>query len=80
MNDSILNSLFLNEDNAFENLWILYIIYAILTGLYSFYYNPFTAFLYAGITLEINLRVFEYTTGTTLRQIFRRRHPTMVAF
>ena len=80
MNDSILISLFLNEDNALENLWILYIIYAILIGFYSFYYNLLTAFLYGGITLEISIRIFEYTTGTTFRQLFRRRHPTMVAF
>jgi uncharacterized membrane protein YqjE len=78
MSDSILINMLLNEDNALENTWIIYIVFAILTGLYCIWYNLFKSMVYAGISLEIVLRIIEFFVQSALVWAFRRRHPTMV--
>jgi hypothetical protein len=78
MSDSILINMLLNEDNALENIWVIYIVFAILTLVYSVWYNLFSAGLYAGITLELALRLIHFFVEFALVWAFRRRHPTMV--
>ena len=78
MSDSILINMLLNEDNALENTWIIYIVFALLTGLYCIWYNLFKSMVYAGISLEIVLRIIEFFVQSALVWAFRRRHPTMV--
>jgi len=79
MSDSILITMLLNEDNALENTWVIYIVFALLTGLYSIWYNLLSATVYAGISLEIALRLVEFFVQSALIWAFRRRHPTMTA-
>jgi hypothetical protein len=79
MSDSILINMILNEDNGLENTWIIYTVFACLTFGYYMYYNLFTAFVYAGITLELSLRVLDFFVKSALHWAFRRRHPTMAA-
>lgn len=77
MSDSILITMLLNEDNALENTWVIYIVFAFLTMVYSVWYNLFSAAVYAGISLEIALRFIEFFVQSALVWAFRRRHPTM---
>jgi len=79
MSDSILITMLLNEDNALENTWVIYIVFALLTGLYCVWYNVVSATLYAGISLEIILRLLEFFVQSAVMWAFRRRHPTMAA-
>ena len=61
MSDSLVLRLLLDEGNTIQNLWKFYLIYAILTGIYYLFMNFMRAFLYAGITLEIIMRLCVYT-------------------
>ena len=61
MSDSLVIRLILDETSTVKNLWKFYLIYAILTGIYYIFMNFMKAFLYAGITLEILLRLCVYT-------------------
>jgi len=79
MSDSILITMLLNEDNALENTWVIYIVFALLTGLYCVWYNVVSAMVYAGISLEIVLRLLEFFVQSALVWAFRRRHPTLAA-
>jgi hypothetical protein len=69
----------LNEDNALENIWIIYIVFGCLTLGYYMYYNLFAAFIYAGITLELALRVLDFFVKSALHWAFQRRRPTLAA-
>ena len=77
MSDSILINMLLNEDNALENTWVIYIVFALLTVLYSLWYNLLKAMVYAGITLELVLRIVEFFVQSAVMWAFRRRRPTM---
>jgi hypothetical protein len=77
MSDSILITMVLNENNALENTWVIYVVFALLTGVYCIWYNLFSAALYAGISLEIVLRLLEFFVQSSLIWAFHRRHPTM---
>ena len=79
MSDSILITMLLNEDNALENTWVIYLVFALLTGLYCVWYNLVSATVYAGISLEIILRLLEFFVQSAVMWAFRRRHPTMTA-
>ena len=77
MSDSILITMVLNENNALENTWVIYIVFTFLTMVYCIWYNLFSAALYAGISLEIVLRLLEFFVQSSLIWAFHRRHPTM---
>ena len=77
MSDSILITMLLNEDNALENTWVIYIVFGLLTMLYCVWYNLFKSMVYAGISLEIILRLLEFFVQSAVMWAFRRRHPTM---
>jgi hypothetical protein len=79
MSDSILINMLLNEDNALENTWVIYIVFTLLTGVYCVWYNLFKSMVYAGITLELVLRILKFFVESALTWAFRRRHPTMTA-
>lgn len=77
MSDSILITMLLNEDNALENAWVIYVVFGLLTMVYCIWYNLFKSMVYAGISLEIVLRIIEFFVQSSLMWAFRRRHPTM---
>jgi hypothetical protein len=77
MSDSILITMLLNEDNALENTWVIYGVFALLTMVYCVWYNLFKSIVYAGISLEIVLRILEFFVQSAVMWAFRRRHPTM---
>lgn len=77
MSDSILIRMLLNEDNALENTWVIYVVFAFLTMVYCVWYNLFKSIVYAGISLEIVLRIIEFFVQSAVMWAFRRRHPTM---
>ena len=77
MSDSILIRMLLNEDNALENAWVIYSVFVLLTMVYCIWYNLFKSMVYAGISLEIVLRLIEFFVQSSLMWAFRRRHPTM---
>jgi len=77
MSDSILITMLLNEDNALENTWVIYVVFAFLTMVYCVWYNVVSSMVYAGISLEIVLRLIEFFVQSSLMWAFRRRHPTM---
>ena len=79
MSDSILITMLLNEDNALENAWVIYVVFGLLTMVYCIWYNLFKSMVYAGISLEIVLRIIEFFVQSSLMWAFRRRHPTMTA-
>ena len=79
MSDSILINMLLNEDNALENTWVIYIVFALLTVVYCIWYNLFKSMVYAGITLELALRAVGFFVESALTWAFRRRRPTMTA-
>ena len=77
MSDSILITMLLNEDNALENTWVIYVVFAFLTMVYCVWYNVVSSMVYAGISLEIVLRLIEFFVQSSLIWAFHRRHPTM---
>ena len=80
MGDSIVIRILLNEDGDINNVLFLYIVYVLLAGLYMLQYSIVHSILYAGITLEIILRIIEWLSVAIIRHMVYRRHPTMVAF
>jgi hypothetical protein len=79
MSDSILIRMLLNEDNALENTWVIYVVFAFLTMIYCVWYNVVSSMVYAGISLEIVLRLIEFFVQSSLMWAFQRRHPTLAA-
>ena len=79
MSDSIVITLFLNENADLEHVWMFYTLYIIATFMYYVSYDLMNSILYAGITLEILFRVFEYLTNLKVAYLLQRR-PTMTAF
>ena len=79
MSDSILINMLLNEDNALENTWVIYIVFGLLTMVYCVWYNIVSSMVYAGISLEIILRLLEFFVQSAVMWAFQRRHPTMAA-
>ena len=77
MSDSILITMLLNEDNALENTWVIYVVFGLLTMVYCIWYNLFKSMVYAGISLELVLRIIEFFVQSSLMWAFRRQHPTM---
>ena len=79
MSDSILIRMLLNEDNALENTWVIYVVFAFLTMVYCVWYNVVSSMVYAGISLEIVLRLIEFFVQSSLMWAFQRRHPPLAA-
>jgi hypothetical protein len=78
MSDSIVITLFLNENADLEHVWIFYTMYMVVSLMYYISYDLIQSILYAGITLEIHFRLFEYLTNVKVAYLLRRR-PTMTA-
>jgi hypothetical protein len=80
MSDSILINILLNEDNAIQHMWLIYTILAVITGVYSIWYNILKAIVYAGITFELVLRFFKFFVESMLDWAAQRRNHLVVAF
>lgn len=78
MADSILVTLLLNEA-GFKNVWVVYLLYAILTFVYSLYLNLFAAMTYAALTLELVFSFIEIIINASIQWAVQRRNPTMTA-
>ena len=80
MSDSILINILLNEDNAIKNIWLIYTILAVITGIYSIWYNILKAIVYAGITLELVLRFLKFFVDSMLDWAAERGEHIVRAF